>query len=388
MKRGNGEGTITKTKINGIDYWMAEYTLGYVDGKRKYKRLYGKTRKEVKEKLDKLIIEIGTDTYIEKQKITLYSICNNLIEYEYKMNLLNDSSYLRKLDTLKQIDKHYIARKNLQDVNGYDVKDFLVYITKYSKSTITKLYGVTNKGFKKAVKDNVIKKNFLDDKFEYGIPNSKKQTKKIRAFTLDEQKQFLNVLKENDIKKIPYKYQFLLGMFTGMRMGEINALTLQNIDLKNNMIYVKATLTKSVLEGITKGEKTKTYAGMRDIIIDEQVKSILNDYINNYYVENKEKLLFYDFKNNTYITTNEINCSFKRLCKKYNIANNVNQHMLRHTFATRCIESNMPAHVLQKRLGHKSINITLDTYCDMFSQYQTEHINNTLDYLNKNGLNL
>lgn len=384
MKRGNGEGTIIKTK----DYWIAEYTLGYVDGKRKYKRLYGKTRKEVKEKLDKLIIELGTNTYVEKTKITLYFICKNLIEYEYKMNLLSDSSYLRKLETLKAMDQHYIMRKNLQDVNGYDVKDFLIYITKYSKSTISKIYGLTNKGFKKAVKDNIIKKNFLDDKFEYGIPKSLKQTKKIRAFTLDEQKEFLNILKNNNIKNIPYKYQFLLSMFTGMRMGEINALTLQNIDLNNNVIHIRGTITKSVLDGFKRGEKTKTYTSMRDIIIDNQVKQILSDYIDNYYKDNKEHLLFYDFKNSMYITTNEVNCAFKRLCKKYNIAENVNQHMLRHTFATRCIESNMPAHVLQKRLGHKSINITLDTYCDMFAQYQTEHINNTLNYLMKNGLNL
>lgn len=381
-------GKIIKRKINNKDYWYTEYTFGYVDGKRKYKTLYGKTKKEVKEKLDKLIVDIGTDNYVEKQKNTLYNICKNLIEYEYKINKISDTSYLRKLETLKQIDNHYICRKNIQDINGYDVKDFLIYITKYSQSTIGKIYGLTNKAFKKAIKDNIIKKNFLEDKFEYNIPKSKKQTKKIRAFTIDEQKQFINILNNNNIDKIPYKYQLLLSMFTGMRMGEINALKLNNIDLNNNIIHVESTITKSIEKGLKRGEKTKTYSGLRDILIDNQVKNILNDYINNYYKENKEQLLFYDFKNNTYVTTNEVNCSFKRLCKKYNIAQNVNQHMLRHTFATRCIESNMPAHVLQKRLGHKNINITLDTYCDVFNAYQVEYVNNTLDYLQKNGLNL
>ena len=78
----------------------------------------------------------------------------------------------------------------------------------------------------------------------------------------------------------------------------------------------------------------------------------------------------------------------KRLCEKYDIGigYDVNQHMLRHTFATRCIESGMPANVLQKIMGHHDLRTTLEVYCDVFANYEKQHSVQTYDYLKENGL--
>ena len=135
------------------------------------------------------------------------------------------------------------------------------------------------------------------------------------------------------------------------------------------------------------GDYTKTKNGIRDIVLDSDIKIILEDYINNYYKENKENLLFYNIEKNTYWTTSQVNMVFKRFCEKYNIIGyDVNQHLLRHTFATRCIEAGMPANVLSKIMGHADLRTTLEVYCDVFSNYEKEHTNKTFEYLKQNNL--
>ena len=79
--------------------------------------------------------------------------------------------------------------------------------------------------------------------------------------------------------------------------------------------------------------------------------------------------------------------------KKYDVVDNsvfgkVTLHSLRHTFATRCIESGMLAKVLQKILGHTDINITLNTYCSVFEEYSTEHMDIANEYMKKNSIQI
>ena len=384
-RRGNGEGSIFKRQKNGKTIWVGQYILyKQPNGKNKYKTFYGKTREEVRNKLENLITELRTNAYVDKNNTTFISVANDIVETEYKLNKLSDNSYLRKKGTLEQIKKHYIAEMELQKIQENDVKDFLSYITKYSNSVISKIYGLVNNTFKKAVKKNIIRYNFLDDKEEFFRPKSIKQNKKVRALTLDEQKQLLDVLCNNDIK---YRYQMLLSMFTGMRMGEINALTLDDIDLKNKTISINKTLTRDAQDKTIMGKTTKTYTGNRILYIENHVANIFKEVINHHFVLNPKKLLFYDEKK-TYITTNQVNMEFKRLCEKYNIAlgYNVNQHMLRHTYATRMIESGMQANVVQKKLGHAKIETTLEIYTNVFEEYEKKNSEVATKYLEENGL--
>lgn len=385
--RGNGEGSIFQRTKNGKQVWVSQYPIEKrSDGKYKYKTFYGKTRKEVKEKLENLIAELRTDTYIEKNIITIEMIAKEIIESGYKLNKLTGNSYLRKNGTLEQIKKHYISKMEIQKIQEEDIKDFFVYITQYSNSVISKIYGLLNNCFKKAVKKNIIKYNFLDDKEDFFKPKSKKMDKRIRAFKIDEQKKLLEVL-FNEEKNTPYKYQYLLSMFTGMRMGEINALTLDDIDFKSKIIYVTKTLTRDESDKTIMGKVTKTYKSTRELHIDDYVVKLLKEYISTHFVLNKDKLLFFDTRK-TYITTSQVNMAFKRLCQKYDISlgYDVNQHMLRHTYATRCIESGMPANIVQKQMGHKDLSTTLEIYTDIFEKYEKKNTNRTFNYLQKNGL--
>ena len=64
-------------------------------------------------------------------------------------------------------------------------------------------------------------------------------------------------------------------------------------------------------------------------------------------------------------------------------SSNVNTHMLRHTYATRCIESGMSAVVLSKLLGHKDIETTLNTYTSVFNRFKEDEIQKYLDYISQ-----
>lgn len=134
------------------------------------------------------------------------------------------------------------------------------------------------------------------------------------------------------------------------------------------------------------GDYTKTKNGVRDIVMDSQIEYILREYLKTEFIPNKENLLFYNPKY-TYFSTGQVNMVFKRLCEKHNIIGyNVNQHLLRHTFATRCIEAGMPANVLSKIMGHADLRTTLEVYCDVFANYEKQHANRTYDYLKQNNL--
>ena len=389
-KRGNGEGTIFKREINGKTYWIAEYTIEMYDknGKRKRRTISGKTRQEVKLKLEKIITELNTDTYVDKSKITFYDIAKEFIDTGYNMNRLKPSSYNRKLLTLKEISTHYIAKMELQKITEKDLKDFFVYITKYSNSVIAKLYGIVNQTFKIAVRRNILRYNFLDDQIEFSIPYSNIKDKKIKAFTIEEQQQFVKALQEDT--KYRYKYQFLISLFTGMRMGEINALDVNDVDFKNKIIHIRRTITRGLNERAMIGSYTKTVNGTRDIIMDAHVEHIFKEYLSSsYYIKNDLNLMFCNSKNDC-ISTDTTNMMFKYICEQYKIGDGfkLHQHMLRHTFATRCIEAGMPASVLAKIMGHANVSTTLNVYCDVFDKFKQTHIDLSYNYLKENGLTI
>ena len=389
-KRGNGEGTIFKREINGKTMWVTEYTIAIYDtktGKRKRKTIYGKTRQEVKNKLENLITELKTDTYIDKSKIKFKDIAKEFIENGYKLNKFKEATYLRKLHTYKEICNHYMANMELQKITENDIRDFLIYITKYSNSVIAKIYGVVNNTFKIAVRRNIIRYNFLDDQIEFSKPMSSIKDKTIRAFTIEEQKKFLEAI--NKDTQYSYKYQFLLSLYTGMRMGEINALDINDIDFKNHLIHIRRTITRGENYRAKVGDYTKTKNGIRDIAMSEQIEQLLKKYLTNDYVANDNHLLFGNSQGGA-ISTDTVNMIFKTFCKTYDIANGWknNQHMLRHTFATRCIEAGMPANVLAKLMGHANISTTLNVYCDVFDKFEKQHADVSYLYLQENGLTI
>lgn len=383
--RGNGEGTIYKVRDN---YYRGQVVIGRDDnGKLIRKNVYGKTKKEVKEKIRQTINEKQYGTIASPNEILVEDFIQALIDEQKELNLVIQDTYNRKVQALNVIKKRRLAKIKIQKVTEDDIKEFLKSITDYSQSVIKKEYELLNASLKEAVRKRIISLNPME---ACAVPKSKKLTKKVRALTLEEQKSFIQILLNDG--SIKYREQMLLMMYSGMRMGEINALDFYDVNLKTNTISISRTITKGENDKPKLGDKTKTYNSSRNIPINANSRAVLEEYIDKY-IPNPKNLLFYDLKADKIITTNQVNSEFQRVCKKHNIIDktvkgSVSQHSLRHTYATRCIEGGMPAKVLQKILGHQDIKTTLNTYCDAFEKYQKENIEIVDKYLDLQGLTI
>ncbi|MFR1807013.1 MAG: site-specific integrase [Ruminococcus sp.] len=201
--------------------------------------------------------------------------------------------------------------------------------------------------------------------------------------TVDEQKKLIDVLKSEDIR---YSEQMLLSMFTGMRMGEINALEVGDINFNDRTIRVCKTVSRGLNGKTYISNSTKTKAGMRTIYFNDDMADFLKQCIG----DKKDGLIFASSVDKL-VTTNQVNYQYANTLKKYEILDKsvygkVDLHSLRHTYATRCIESGMPAKVLQNLLGHTDIRITLDTYCDVFQKYSMENLAVADNYMKSNNI--
>lgn len=380
-KNTYGNGTIYYSKPK--EKWVGQIKVGIkIDGKINRRTVYGKTKKEVKEKIKRIQAEVITGVYKQPSELTIPDLANSINDNKKALNQISDTAHSRNKETIKIIENDPIALIPIQKINEVMLNQFLAKQVHYSNSVIGKIYSMCNRTFKKAISMDIISKNPLD---EIKTPKSTIMTKKIKALTIQQQKKFINAVNEDN--KEPYRTMLLLELFTGMRMGEICALSPHSIYFNNSLIEVTRTMTRDAEYKTTLNNKTKTYAGLRRIKVDKSVMALLKSYTDNYFAVNEYNLLF--TKNGNMISTNQVNSYYKRLIERYNIADNVkkcNQHQLRHTYATRSIESGMPAKVLQYRLGHSDITITLNTYCDVFSEYEDTYIDKTQEYLSTQGI--
>lgn len=184
------------------------------------------------------------------------------------------------------------------------------------------------------------------------------QKKDLRVLSLDEQKKLCNYL-YSDLNG--HNLGILLCLFTGIRIGEVCALTWNDISLSDKTIHIRKTLQRIQNHG---GGTTKTRivitspksaCSIRVIPIPENLVTLLVRYqtvSTGFFMTNSEC---------KFIEPRTMQNHFKAVLKECSIAP-ANYHALRHTFATRCVELGFDIKSLSEILGHASVNITMNRY--------------------------
>ena len=361
QKKENGSGTFRI--VNG----KYNYRFFYIDefGEKKRKSFSGVTKDECLQRAEEFLEKQEKRAAAVDPDITIPELLRRKYEEDYAMNFVGEQGYARNLGGIALLERSGFGKMPIVDITEMQIKAFLRSMTKYSDSVIKKTYQQLTAAFKVAVEKGVVERNPMDAS-DIRRPKSSKKPKDVRGLTQEEQVRFLEALRDFKVprNRNEYKLQLLIELYSGMRMGEINALKPENIDFENGLIHVRSTVSRGLEYRVFIKKGAKTDAGVRDIPINKALEPVLQEAM-----ERKRRnplgLVFYDHLKNDLITTSQVNCFFHRICKKAGISVR-GQHALRHTFATRCIEADVPPVVLKKWLGHKNIHMTLDIYADVF----------------------
>lgn len=154
----------------------------------------------------------------------------------------------------------------------------------------------------------------------------------------------------------------LLALYTGLRIGEVCALAWEDIDFEREMIHVRHTVSRvncpdnaSSRKSILIIDAPKTQASVRDIPILPNMLPILEDFASS----SSSRYVVSDTPN--FVSPRTFEYRYHRLLKGCGVAP-IHFHALRHTFATRCVESGIDVKTLSEILGHSDTSVTLNTY--------------------------
>ena len=287
---------------------------------------------ELQEKINKILNPVQEvhnlgyykEKYLEFKKPTL--AYHSYRAYLVALSKLEDNEELENITKIKYDKKLMDMRKNS------------------SPNAIKAICGVYNNLF------NFINKYYVPDfdvKLDFKFTKEEKalEIQKVKYLEKNEISGILNKIKNNTVKNIA-----VLQLHTGLKIGEVLALTPSDVDFKNKTISINKT---KLMNG--KLSSPKTLTSIRTIEISDFIAEMLFDYISS------NKFIFK-------ITYGTILNNLKPL--------NIHSHIFRHTHVALLIEQNVPIKVISQRLGHSDIKTTLSIYTHVTENMKVNLRNN------------
>ena len=364
-KNGNGEGGISRRK-DGL--YMARYTVHTPTGPKR-KTLYGKTRREVDEKLTKAKVDRDTGFVFDADNLTLGNYLDRWIN-----DSVRDTVRQRTWERYEQIVRVHIkpalGRVKLKNITPTHARALYreKLDTGLAPRTVNYVHTTLSKALKDAVADGLITRNPASS---VKAPRPKK--KEIRPLSSEQAKAFLETVRGDR-----FEAAFVVALHCGLREGEILGLKWSDVDLDAGILQVRRTLSEALAGQLFeppkngKGRSVKLTARAVEALRNhltrqiEEIESLGDRY--------RDQGLVFPSRVGTPMNAKNLTArSFKPLLKKAGLPD-IRFHDLRHTFATLMLQNGEHPKVVQEMLGHATIAITMDTYSHVLPNMQRDAV--------------
>jgi integrase len=369
-KRGNGEGSIYFRTSDGK--WVGSITLE----NRKRKVFYGKTRKEVQEKLKVVLREQQQGTLVTAPKQTLAQFLTDWLENSQKQSV-RPRTYERYEELVRLHIAPALGRYELQKLSAQHLQAFYAKKAEegLSATTINHFHNMLHKALDTAVKWNLVARNVCDL-----VSPPRRKRYEVHPLTLEQVHRLLAAVEVHEMEAL-----FKLALATGLRRGELMGLKWQDINLETGVLQVRRILSRVPSKMPGKGyveAEPKTQKSRRSVVIAPFALEALKRHKER---QQEAKIKVgplwqdHDYVFCTSIGTHlnpsrDMLDQLKALLKKAGLPD-LRFHDLRHSAATLLLGVGVHPKVVQEILGHSQISITMDVYSHVLPGMQQDAMN-------------
>lgn len=357
-KKANGSGTIRK-RADGR--WEGKYTLGYdpKTGKLIRKSVYGKTQKEVRLALSKIVSEMDSGTYAEPSKMKVSQWLDEwLASYTMNIKPATRSAYEEHIRVHIKPSLGDIPLKQLSTSDIQQLYTNLLKERELSPKTVRNIHGVLHRTLEQAKLLGYIRVNPAD-----AAVTPRVEKKQVETLDAEDIGKFLAA-----IRGTKYEYPLFVAVFTGLRQGELLGLTWDCVDFEHGLLLINKQHNR--VKGDTefrfaslKNDKARVLTVADEVIdvlkLQKQRQESWGATLGNGW-ENPDNLVF-TTEFGRYINNKILYQNFKRIAKNLGKPD-LRFHDLRHTYAVNSLRAGDDIKTVQENLGHATASFTLSTY--------------------------
>ncbi len=378
-RKDNGSGTIYYIESQGR--WKAEIHWTDAKGEVQRKTFSSVKKTEVKNKLEEfkkqLILKSGN---IPKGSISFEEFANNWLTTKLR-NSLKPSSYMRKEVTLKHQVYPILGAIPIEEITHTDIQNMVntLYDGGLSYSTVKKAYEAVNGCLREYRIVSRLHGNYNPCEGIALPQNNARASSDIVFYNEEQRKKIIaEATRTYSNGKPVYRmgYAFVVLMFTGMRIGELLALTWNDVDFKKNtilinknMVVVKADKKDATNYKMLNQKSTKTNAG-RVLSMNSPTLAAMHQL---HVITGKQKYVICT-QNNKQIRPRNIERNFHSILKNAGIleegSGSCGVHPLRHTFASMLFQNGCDVKTVSELLGHSDTKITENTYIHLIQEHK------------------